>query len=55
MTTTPTPTCRVSTPAYYLGRPAALWQAALASRPTARTAPDASRTNTAPRPSPGNK
>jgi hypothetical protein len=29
-----TPTRRVSTPAYYLGRPAAIWQAALTSRKT---------------------
>ena len=30
--TTFTPARRASTPAYYLGRPAALWLAALASR-----------------------
>ena len=32
---------RVSTPAYYLGRPAALWLAALTARSTTPTAPDA--------------
>ena len=42
-----TTTRRVNTPAYYLGRPAALWLAALTPRSTTRTAPDA------PRPVPG--
>jgi hypothetical protein len=32
-----TPTRRASTPAYYLGRPAALWLAALTPRPADRT------------------
>ena len=36
-----THTCprRVSAPAYYLGRPAALWLAALPPRPATRTSP----------------
>ncbi len=37
--TTRTPTRRVSAPAYYLGRPAALWLAALAQRPGTRESP----------------
>jgi hypothetical protein len=36
--TTSTRTRRVSSPAYYLGRPAALWLAAYARRPVDRTA-----------------
>ena len=40
--TTRTPTRRVSTPAYYQGRPAALWLAALAPRPATRKSPRAS-------------
>jgi hypothetical protein len=39
--TTATPARRVSTPAYYLGRPAAFWQAAVTARSTTRTAPEA--------------
>ena len=38
---TTTPNRRVSTPAYYLGRPAAFWLAALTARSTTRTAHDA--------------
>lgn len=37
--TTSTRTRRVSAPAYYLGRPAALWLAVLASRPPAGQQP----------------
>ena len=37
-----TSTRRVSAPAYYLARPAALWLAALAPRSTARRSPRAS-------------
>ena len=48
--TTPTPTRRVGAPAYYLGRPAALWQAALASRKTTGPSPQASRASRAPGP-----
>jgi hypothetical protein len=40
--TTHTCTRRVSAPAYYLGRPAALWLAALAPRSAPRTSPPAS-------------
>jgi hypothetical protein len=41
--TTSTHTRRVSSPAYYLGRPATLWLAAFARRPVDRTsAPGAS-------------
>jgi hypothetical protein len=50
-----TPTRRVSTPAYYLGRPAAFWQAALASRSTTGTAADAADVSTAHCSSPGDK
>jgi hypothetical protein len=35
--TTSTHTRRVNSPAYYLGRPAALWLAAFARRPVHRT------------------
>jgi len=35
--TTSTRTRRVNSPAYYLGRPAALWVAAFARRPVDRT------------------
>jgi hypothetical protein len=38
-TPTHTPTRRVSAPAYYLARPAALWLAALAPRSTTRKSP----------------
>lgn len=40
--TTHTRTRRISTPAYYLGRPAALWLAALTPRPAAHVPPRAS-------------
>lgn len=40
--TTRTRIRRVSAPAYYLGRPATLWLAALATAPTAHTSPRAS-------------
>ena len=40
--TTQTRTRRASAPAYYLGRPAGLWLAALAPRSTARRSPRAS-------------
>ena len=53
--TTPTPTRRISAPAYYLGRPAALWQAALASRSATGKAANATDTSTAHRSSPGHK
>jgi hypothetical protein len=53
--TTPTPTPRVSAPAYYLGRPAALWQTALASRSTADKSARTSSAGTAHRSSPDNK
>jgi hypothetical protein len=39
--TTDTRTRPANTPAYYLGRPAALWLAALAPRPTACKPPRA--------------
>jgi hypothetical protein len=38
-----TRTRRASAPAYYLGRPAALWLAALTPRPADRTSPHVSR------------
>jgi hypothetical protein len=38
--TTRTRTRRVSTPGYYLGRPAALWLAALAPQPAAHKSPN---------------
>jgi hypothetical protein len=44
-TSTDTRTRRVSTPAYYLARPAALWLAALAPRSTTRKSPRASCTS----------
>jgi len=53
--TTPTPTRRISTPAYYLGRPAALWQAALASRSTGDQSAQTSSAGTAQCSSPDNK
>ena len=40
--TTHTRIRRVSVPAYYLGRPAALWLAALAPRPATHKSPRAS-------------
>jgi hypothetical protein len=43
--TTRTRTRRVSAPAYYLGRPATLWLAALARASTTRTSPRASCTS----------
>jgi len=54
-TPTPTPARRVSAPAYYLGRPAAFWQAALASRKTTDPSPQASRASSAHRSSPGSR
>jgi hypothetical protein len=48
-----TPTRRVSTPAYYLGRPAAFWQAALAARSTAGASARTPSADTAHRSSPG--
>lgn len=40
--TTHTRTRRISAPAYYLGRPAELWVAALAPQPETRKSPRAS-------------
>jgi hypothetical protein len=53
--TTPTPARRISTPAYYLGRPAALWQAALASRSTTGKSARASSAGPAHHSCPDNK
>jgi GNAT superfamily N-acetyltransferase len=49
------PTRRVSAPAYYLGRPAALWRAALTSRPAADTSARPSSASTTYYSSPDNE
>jgi hypothetical protein len=54
-TPAPTPTRRASTPAYYLGRPAAFWQAVLASRSTTGTPASAADACTAHRSSAGDR